>query len=77
MDVERSAVLPKDPDISFPSPEKWRDITKRRSKSQATERDPGSNPLSETWTISRSLKPSSSAIEPQKLLTRSEWPCAP
>jgi hypothetical protein len=37
MDVEKSSVIPKDPDINFPSPEKWREITKRRNKSQATE----------------------------------------
>jgi hypothetical protein len=39
MDVERSAVLPKDPDINFPSPAKWKEITKARSKSVATEKE--------------------------------------
>jgi hypothetical protein len=38
-DVHKSAVLPKDPDYNFPSPEKWREITKMRTKSQATERE--------------------------------------
>ncbi len=39
MDVDRSSVLPKDPDYNFPSPEKWREITKMRTKSRATERE--------------------------------------
>lgn len=36
LEVERSATLPKG-DIEFPSPEKWREITKRRTKSNMTE----------------------------------------
>jgi hypothetical protein len=39
LDVEKSSILPKDPDINFPPPEKWREITKARTKSQATERE--------------------------------------
>jgi hypothetical protein len=38
-DVEKSSILPKDPDFNFPSPEKWREITKARTKSSATERE--------------------------------------
>jgi hypothetical protein len=41
LDIEKSAVLPKDPDYNFPPPDVWRDITKRRTKSEnpATERE--------------------------------------
>jgi hypothetical protein len=39
LDVDRSSVLPRDPDINFPSPEKWKEITKARTKSQATEKE--------------------------------------
>jgi hypothetical protein len=39
LDVEKSSVLPKDPDFNFPSPEKWREITKQRTKSVATEKE--------------------------------------
>jgi hypothetical protein len=39
LDVERSSIVPKDPDYNFPSPEKWREITKMRTKSQVTERE--------------------------------------
>jgi hypothetical protein len=38
-DVDKSTVLPKDLDISFPSPEKWKEITKARTKTQATEKE--------------------------------------
>jgi hypothetical protein len=37
-DVERSAMPPID-DIEFPSPEKWREITKKRTKTQMTARE--------------------------------------
>jgi type II secretory pathway component GspD/PulD (secretin) len=39
LDVDRSSVLPKDPDFNFPSPQKWKEITKARTKSQATEKE--------------------------------------
>jgi hypothetical protein len=37
--VDESSVLPKDPDFNFPSPEKWKEITKARTKTQATEKE--------------------------------------
>jgi hypothetical protein len=39
LDVDRSSVLPKDPDFNFPSPQKWKEITKARTKAQATEKE--------------------------------------